>query len=264
MPVDSKRQPNSPEGAPAVEAAGSPELRPAERLADKLARKISQSISLGEYGEGSRLPTENDLAAHYGVSRPVIREALTRLRDQGLIVSRRGSGSYVRATRFPLAADEDVKFAPIGSFAEVRKCFEFRVTVEGDAAYHAALNRTPQSLEAMQSALKKLETEIVAGKLGISPDFEFHLAVSHASENEFFETAMKMLGPSVEFTINLARSLSMSRPLEHKLTIQAEHVAVFAAIEARDAERARTIMRSHLESACKRLFEGGPVRPAIA
>ena len=183
------------------------ELRPSERLADKIARKISQSIALGEYGEGSRLPTENDLAAHYGVSRPVIREALTRLRDQGLIVSRRGSGSYVRAARFPLAADDDVRFAPIGSFAEVRKCFEFRVTVEGDAAYHAALNRTPQALIAMQSALKKLETEIVAGKLGISPDFEFHLAVSRASENEFFETAMKMLGPSVEFTINLARSL---------------------------------------------------------
>jgi DNA-binding FadR family transcriptional regulator len=264
MPRDIKLRPNLADAMSAAAASAADDFQPSERLADRLARQISRSISLGDYREGARLPTENDLAARYRVSRPVIREAFMRLRDQGLIVSRRGSGSYVRGGRMPSATVEDVRFAPIGSLAEVKKCFLFRTAIEGDAAFHAAHDRTPQSLIAMQSALKKLEMAIATGKVGLSSDFEFHLAVSRATENEFFETVLRMLSPSVEFTINLARSLSMSRPIEHQLTIQAEHVAIFESIEAHDGECARTIMRSHLENACKRIFEGGPIRPAVA
>lgn len=228
------------------------------RLGEQLALKIARAIELGEYTEGARLPTENDLAARLGVSRPVIREALSLLRDQGLVVSRRGSGSYVQRREAAGGFASAAAFEPIKSLAEVRRCFEFRVTIEGDAAYFAALNRTSHALEAMDEALKKLEVAIVSGQVGMSPDLEFHLAVARATENPYFETVIRLLAQPIEFTINLARSLSMSRPMQHKMTIQAEHVGVYRAIEAREAEKARDIMRAHLVNACSRIFEGRP------
>jgi DNA-binding FadR family transcriptional regulator len=175
----------------------------------------------------------------------------------GMIVSRRGSGSYVqkRAGR-PAEAKAKVGFGPVNSMAEVRKCYEFRVGVEGDAAYYAALNRTPEMLVVMQSALHEMEKAIAEGVVGMSADFEFHLAVARASGNEFFEAVMESMRTPIEFTINLARSLALARPLEHLLTVQAEHVAMFEAIKAGDREAARKAMRAHITNACSRIFEG--------
>ena len=89
-------------------------------------------IDRGEFGEGVRLPAESELAARFGVSRPVIREALSRLRVMGVIVSRKGSGSYVqkRADR-PRECSATIGFGPLDSLAQVRKCYEFRVEPRG-------------------------------------------------------------------------------------------------------------------------------------
>jgi GntR family transcriptional regulator, transcriptional repressor for pyruvate dehydrogenase complex len=254
---------NSPKEEPGVSldaaVVSEDELPRAPRLAEHVVRQMARSIELGEFAEGDRLPTENDLAARFGVSRPVVREALSRLRDSGYVASRRGSGSYVRRRVGAPSAAPPASFEPIASLAEVRRCFQFRATIEGDAAYYAALNRTPKSLEAMRQALRKLEVAIAAGQVGMNPDLEFHLAVARATDNAYFETVIRLLSQPIEFTINLARSLSMSRPLEHKLTIQAEHVGIYEAIAAREPERARHIMRAHLDNACSRIFDGRPI-----
>jgi len=230
---------------------------PATRLADQLAQRVATLIDRGEFAEGGRLPAESELADRFGVSRPVIREALSRLRVMGMIVSRRGSGSYVqkRTTR-PTETRATIGFGPVNSMAEVKKCYEFRMGVEGDAAYYAALNRTPDMLVTMQSALHKMEKAIADGVVGMSADLEFHLAVARASGNEFFEAVMEAMRTPIEFTINLARSLALARPLEHLLTVQAEHVVMFEAIRAGDKEAARNAMRAHIANACSRIFEG--------
>lgn len=250
---------NGPTGDGASpKAARDDDVRRSPRLGEYVARQIAKSIELGDHAEGARLPTEKDLTAKFGVSRPVVREALSNLRDQGLVVSRRGSGSYVTRREAAAQARAGAAFSPITNLAEVRRCFQFRETIEGDAAFHAALSRTPETLEAMQAALGKLEVAIATGQVGLDHDFEFHLAVARASQNAYFETVIRLLSQPIEFTINLARSLSMSRPIEHKMTIQAEHVGIYRAIEAQDAEWAREIMRAHLRNACSRIFGGPP------
>lgn len=229
---------------------------PASRLGDRLSHRMAALIERGEFGDSGRLPAESELASRFGVSRPVIREALSRLRVMGIIVSRRGSGSYVakRSDRPPeLPA---VGFGPVNSLAQVRKCYEFRASIEGDAAYYAAQNRTPEMLLSMKDALHRMEEAVVEGSLGLNPDLEFHFAVAQASGNEFFEAVMDAMRTPLEFAVNLARSLTLTRPVEHLLTVQAEHVAMFEAIEARDKEAARTAMRTHIENACSRVFEG--------
>jgi GntR family transcriptional regulator, transcriptional repressor for pyruvate dehydrogenase complex len=82
------------------------------------------------------------------------------------------------------------------------------------------------------------------------------MAVARASDNEFFEAVMQSMRMPMEFAINLARSLTLTRPLEHLRDVQTEHVTMFEAIEARDKDAARVAMRAHIEDACTRIFEG--------
>src|SRR5436305_1766119 len=98
---------------------------PATRLADQLAHRIATLIDRGEFAEGGRLPAESELAERFGVSRPVIREALSRLRVMGMIISRRGSGSYVQKRAARPEAKAQIGFGPVNSMAEVKKCYEF-------------------------------------------------------------------------------------------------------------------------------------------
>jgi GntR family transcriptional repressor for pyruvate dehydrogenase complex len=231
-----------------------------------LSTRIAELIGRGEFDDAGRLPSEVVLANRFGVSRPVVREALSHLRSMGFIVSRKGSGSYIKkpAETAPhhLGA---VGFGPVNSLAEVRKCYEFRIELEGEAAYYAAQNRTPETLAAMREALKRMEAAISRGLVGMSADLEFHMAVARAFENEFFEAVMQSMRMPIEFAINLARSLTLTRPLEHLRVVQTEHVMMFEAIEAQDKDAARLAMRAHIEDACMRIFErlgGGSSRTA--
>src|SRR5271168_2327785 len=129
-------------------------------LGDHLSSRISDLIDRGEFGNEGRLPSELALADRFGVSRPVVREALSRLRSQGVIVSRKGSGSYIQKLRTPLGAPG---FWPIESLAAVRKCFEFRTGVESEAAFFAAQNHAPATLAAIREALAGMEAAATNG-----------------------------------------------------------------------------------------------------
>lgn len=227
------------------------------RLGDHLSTRIAELIGRGEFDDAGRLPSELVLANRFGVSRPVVREALSHLRSMGFIVSRKGSGSYIRKRSETVPQQVGaLGFGPVNSLAEVRKCYEFRVGLEGEAAYLAAQNRTPETLAALRDALERMEAAASSGMLGMSADLEFHVAVARASGNEFFEAAMQSMRMPIEFAINLARSLTLTRPLEHLRAVQTEHVVMFEAIEARDKDAARLAMRTHIEKACLRVFEG--------
>jgi len=241
-----------------VGASGWDAAMRAPSLGEQLSIRIGQLIETGEFNEGDRLPAESELADTFGVSRPIVREALSQLRSQGRIVSRRGSGSYVqrREDVAPPSPRPETPFGPLSSLSQVKKCYEFRATVEGDAAFYAAQHRTPETLAQMRAALEKLEAAVLDREVGISPDYEFHSAIARGSGNAFFETIMKQLQTPIEFTINLARSLSLTRTVEHMMTIQGEHVGIYKAIEAGDGETARRVMRSHLDNACLRIFDG--------
>ena len=104
------------------------------RRSGGIYEKIFERIVSGELAVNARLPSEADLARSCGVSRPVVREALARLREDGIIVSRQGSGSYVK--RRPDSAI--LRFIPVSSIADVQRGFEFRAGLEGAAAALAA------------------------------------------------------------------------------------------------------------------------------
>lgn len=227
-------------------------------LSDAVYEQIFSQIVAGEFPENSRLPSENALAQRFSVSRPVVRAALSRLRDDGLVQSRQGSGTYVM--RRP--KDEVLRFAPLSSISDMQRCFEFRVGLEGEAAYLAAMRQTPEKMSEIEKAQAALDKVVDQNAVGVSEDFDFHLAIAAAADNRFYYDTLATLRENVTVGMTVARNLSLMRPRERMRAVQDEHDAITRSIRDGDAVQARDLMRAHLEAAKSRVFEGdSPARP---
>jgi DNA-binding FadR family transcriptional regulator len=224
----------------------------APKLSDLAYARIAASIAHGAYSVGSKLPTENQLADELKVSRPIIREALSRLRDDGLVVSRRGSGTYIRRT--PDASDR--RLAPLSSVADMRLCLEYRHDLEGETAARAASACDDTSRQALEAALERLELGVANGEIVIEDDFNFHLAIAQATQNRFFVAAMSTMREPITGGMTITRNFAFLRTREQLDALNDEHVRIYERIVARDPQGAREAMHQHLQNAMRRAFEG--------
>jgi DNA-binding FadR family transcriptional regulator len=228
------------------------------KLADKLYEQLLSWITYEKFKEGSKLPTEDQLSKEFGVSRPVVREALSRLRSDGIIVSRHGSGSYVQ--RRP--KKEFFDFAPIGGVADLMRCFEYRIALEGEAAWLAATRRSTSDLKEMRSALLEMDRAIESHIVAVDADIKFHNAIAAATRNELFVSTMASLAEYMFAGMNVARSLSLRLDVARLQLVQQEHTAIFDAIEARDPGAAREAMRVHIANARIRILSDSVEPPS--
>jgi len=219
-------------------------------LSDAVFDRILRAIKSGAYGVDERLPTEHAMAAEFQVSRPVVRDALQRLRDQGLIYSRRGAGSFVREQ----GLREPLGFGQMENLSDLQHCYDFRLTIEPDAAAMAALRRSPEALQKIKSALNLLRDATNRQAHRADADFMFHLSIAQASGNPYFATAMQALEDHIAVGMRFhGISLrSTSDGLQHVFT---EHTAVYESIADSDADAALKLMKTHLNGSRDRLFE---------
>jgi DNA-binding FadR family transcriptional regulator len=220
-------------------------------LADVVHNRIRRSIIDGQYPNGTRLPGENDLARQFEVSRPVIRAALKRLRVEGLVTSRQGSGSFVAAPGEP----KTLTFQPVETIADLQRCYEFRLTIEPAAAALAAARRSEAQLSEIAKLLTMLRDATERRSHREDADFSFHLAITAASNNQYFETSMRALRNHIAVGMKFhGLSLqSLRGGLDHVLE---EHAAIFDAIRQGQPEVAREAMLRHVTGSRDRLFEG--------
>lgn len=221
-------------------------------LSDQVYERVLGMIVDDHFSVGDKLPTEHVLSEQLQVSRPVLRQALKQLREDGVIVSRRGSGSYIQ--RRPDGAILD--FAPVGSIADIQRTFEFREAIEGETAYIAATRRTDSDVDAIASTLQELDRCIRDGELGVDADETFHVAICMAADNKYFLAARRSMQANILTGMNLTRNLSLTKPQERLELVQSEHYAIYEAIKSGNPSAARCAMRTHIENARKRVFEG--------
>jgi GntR family transcriptional repressor for pyruvate dehydrogenase complex len=207
----------------------------------------------GSYALGSRLPAEARLCGEFGISRPVVREALARLRVEGLVESRQGAGTFVRGVSGERRRSHD-GFEPVRNLGDVRQCFDFRAALEGEAAYFAALSRTEADLVDIQERAAAFDTVTADARMGDDEDFAFHIAVANAGGITFFESVIASMRHHVMVGMKLAGDLAGGDVHERLGAVRTEHRAVVDAIGRRDADAARTAMRAHLDNSRKRLF----------
>lgn len=226
------------------------------RLPDRIYEQILEQIISGQFSVGERLPSENRLCAEYGVSRAVVREAFSRLLADGVVSARQGAGTFVQ--RKP--GREFLRLAPLGGIADLMRCFEFRIALEGEAAYIAAQRRTDELMSAIDEAFEKLNEANKSGELGVQEDISFHAAIARASRNQLFVQTLDALALHTSNGMNITRNLSLTRHQKRLLLVQEEHRSIVEAIRSGDEEAARRAMRTHIDNARHRAL-GDSVEP---
>ncbi|MXN45242.1 FCD domain-containing protein [Shinella kummerowiae] len=219
-------------------------------LGDLVFERMHRAIKSGAYKPDERLPTEHDLAIEFEVSRPIIREALRRLREQGFIYSRRGAGSFVRA----VGMREPLGFGQLENVADLLNCYEFRLTVEPAAAAAAAERHDAATLAAIRQALELMRDATNRQSHREDADFQFHLAIARAAQNSYFFTAMEALKDHIAVGMRF-HGASVKRETTGLTRVFGEHEAIAEAISARDGARARELMHQHLTGSRERLFQ---------
>jgi GntR family transcriptional repressor for pyruvate dehydrogenase complex len=222
------------------------------KLVDRVFDQLLERINAGNYAPDSRLPGEHELAAMLGVSRPIVRDALSRLREQGLVYSRQGAGTFVsaKATR-----PTQLGFTPVKTIADIQRCYEFRMTIEPAAAFFAARRRDAAALEKIAAALAELREATRHQLHRTDADFLFHRAVTEAANNHYYTASIDALKQHIAVGMHL-HGLSLMGPRKMLEGVFEEHEAIYRAIAAGEAEKARSLMFGHLEGSRDRLFEG--------
>ncbi|MDH4440676.1 MAG: FadR/GntR family transcriptional regulator [Rhizobium sp.] len=219
-------------------------------LADLVFERMHRAIKSGAYQPDERLPTEHDLAIEFEVSRPIIRESLRRLREQGFIYSRRGAGSFVRA----VGMKQPLGFGQLENVADLLNCYEFRLTLEPAAAEAAATRHTPGMLAAIREALELMRDATNRQAHREDADFQFHLAIARAANNTYFSTAMEALKDHIAVGMRF-HGVSVKRDTAGLSRVFAEHEAIATAIAVGEGARARELMHAHLTGSQARLFQ---------
>jgi DNA-binding FadR family transcriptional regulator len=226
-------------------------LSPPRNLTREAVDRLAAEITSGKLQPGARLPTEQEMMSAMGVSRTVVREAVSALRAEGLIVTRQGVGAFVAAgvLRRPFRIDPE----GLRSLAEVLNVMELRLGVEVESAGLAAERASPPQLRAIGDALKSIDRAIERDESAIDEDYALHMTIAEATGNGHFVRFLEYLGryiiPRQSVRVESGRISGQRAYLEK---IQGEHRAIVAAIRSRDPAAARDAMRRHLTNGRER------------
>jgi GntR family transcriptional repressor for pyruvate dehydrogenase complex len=220
------------------------------RLSEEVSGDLQRRVSRGELRPGDRLPTEKALGEAFGVSRAVVREAIARLKADGLIETRQGSGAFVVEAPKPINLRFWKGAGP--DLSELHDIFELRVMVESAVAALAAQRRKSADLKAMALHLEAMETAIRTDTDGTEADDNFHIAMARATHNSYIGRLVEFLGRHFSDSRKLAWH-GMRRQLAHPEEAQREHHALFDAISRSDAEGAQRCAQEHLRGTAARL-----------
>lgn len=224
-----------------------------QTLGDRIYDDILQLILNSKIPEGGRLPTEAQFCEMFQVSRTVVRDALSRLKIDGVVGSRQGQGSVV--LRRPNAGV--FAFPLVGSVADMQRFFEFRQLIEPEVAALAAVRRSHEDLARIRAAFQALGQALAREEGGVEADLEFHLAIAAAAHNKYLVSSLDSARGNFAQCIQFARALSTKPEERRGERLQGEHRRILDAIEAADAAAARAAMTEHLTRTRDRVFLGG-------
>ena len=232
-------------------------------LADEAHRQLLLQLEMNLWRVGDKLPPEKALAESLGVSRPIVREALARLKADGRIDTRQGAGAFV-SDRSKIAAFRFAKARTGGGDATTlaqdadtndtaeREMLELRQIVESGAAELAAVRRNEADILAIRAAVDAMDGALAARGDGSDVDDAFHNAIAAATHNA-------QLTKFVEF-VGAQFSASRKATWDHAgygvgITEvgQGDHRAILKAIEAGDASRAKRLSHAHVQRAIDRV-----------
>jgi len=229
-----------------------PRLPAVPTLTDTVAKRLLAEIDEGRVLPGEKLPTESALAEQFGVSRTVIREAVSRLRQDGVVEARQGSGVFVTGHSGNRALRIDA--AELSSLEAVLHIVDLRRALETEVAAPGAPSRKEQDMVEIDAALAAISQAVDNGGDGVKEDVAFHRSIARATGNPYFLTTLAFVSQFLEAATRVTRG-NEARHANLMRDVLQEHIAIVEAIRRKDVDGAREAARIHMVNAAKRLSQ---------
>ncbi len=233
-------------------------IRP-KKISEEIVEQIREMISQGDLKPGDRIPSERELSAMLGVSRPSVREAIMVLDAMGLVEARQGGGTYVRSLAETSLAD------PLSQMVEadprlLPALVEVRKGLESWSACLAAQRADAKDLALLQELVGKMTHKAAKGVWDSDLDARFHSAISAASHNTIQIHVLTSIHSLFYTSLRLSLVDFNQREGDVQLLCR-QHQSIYAAIADHDAERARLMMLEHLsavDTKIDKILNAGP------
>ncbi len=218
-----------------------------KRLADHIIEKLAAMIASGDLKPGDKLPSEPELMKQFGVGRSSVREAIGALSLIGLITVRPGQGTHVARP------SEASQAKPIGLMLgvgreKIRELVEARIFLEEATAALAAERATADEIAEIVHHHELLKPPLESHHHAIEADIGFHLAIAKASHNSVLIRFLSELRQPMQHWMEQKAKYDWGYASVHE-----QHQRIVDAIQAQNAEHAKTAMKNHLESTGEKL-----------
>ena len=214
------------------------------KISEEIAEQLKARIAAGALNPGDKLPSVKELTEQFQVGRSTVREALSALQATGIIETRQGEGSYVKA-RPGDGLKQALGIASLGR-KETLELLEARKALEASNASIAAQKRTLTDLARMDEIVQRMEPQLGDDEAGEQADVAFHLALAEATHNSIMVRLLQTISSQMELAIRETRRLQIyaNRRVSERLWL--EHRAIVQAVREGDPELARRKMLEHL------------------
>lgn len=222
----------------------------ADSLVDTVVAQVQILIAEGHLESGDRLPKEIELVEKFGVSRTVLREALTRLKATGLVTIQRGRGMFVAEAREVASCARFIRNAMTLTSKDLSQFMEFRRIIECQAARRAAELASKEDLAALEGLCLKMNDKSLDWEESVRIDFRFHLKIVEIAGNELMHSA---LGVIQEFILTtMAKTTPNPRDYDFSRKV---HLDLIEAIRSGDPDKAEREARAHMNLSERSLME---------
>jgi len=209
-------------------------------VGEQVFDQLKQQFLNNEWKQGEKIPSENDLAQAFGVSRVTVRQALQKLVVLGLLETRLGEGSFVKEAKAGLYMNSIIPIAFLGenSFKEV---LEFRMKIEGTVAELATEKITENDISELESCFNKMEIYKDDLEMFSKTDFEFHMIIAKATRNSLFIEIFNIMNDILSNAMIkvVAKKGNASGLYYHKLLLET--------IKTHDPKQVRKVMDEHMQ-----------------
>ncbi len=229
-----------------------------KRLFETVSEELAELILAGQIAAGTKLPSEHELAAQFGVSRNVVREGVRSLIQQGLVTVRAGDGIYVRVPDERTVVDAFSRYMLMNRGQNwLEELYEVRRQLEPAIAALAAERATAEDLQALEAALERMGAHTDDGREWASADWSFHRALARATQNSLFPLLLNPLYSQI--LVAFEEGWRYPRAYESGLRY---HREILEAVRSRQPEVAREGMLAHLEQSFSEVSEAFHQRAA--
>ena len=221
------------------------------KLSEQIYDNLLSQIKAGAYQIDDKLPSENELAHFYKVSRVPVREALSKLISMGYVESRQGKGTYLKA----ISVGKNVKAYNYGDFdkKDLFDLLEMRTVLEVQSAYYSAIRRDDSDLEKIKVALdhfRKITTN--QRVIGIEADYDFHKAIVNSTKNDYMIQTFNNLQQVHRNALEYSLKLNLGKPTKREQVYE-EHARIYETIKNKDPDKAKMMMENHLMNMRRKL-----------